>query len=96
MNLSFRYQHRLTSYLPRFYKLSKFQSLYALEMRLNSILIYTNLVPDYEFSTYFIDNRLVYINGYCATRPEALIVLNDFIQFIVSLKYYIAKRWLNS
>lgn len=65
-------------------------------MRLSSILIYTNLIPDYEFSSYFIYNRLVYINGYCINRPEALIVLNDFIQLIVSLKYYIAKRWLNS
>lgn len=92
LNLSFRYQHRLTSYLPRFYKLTKFQSLYALEMRLSSILIYANLVPDYEFSKYFIENNLVYVNGYCYTQPGALIVLNDFIQLIVSLKYYIANR----
>ena len=95
LNLSFRYQHRLTSYLPRFYKLTKFQSLYALEMRLSSILIYANLVPDYEFSKYFIENNLVYVNGYCYTQPGALIVLNDFIQLIVSLKYYIANRWLS-
>lgn len=95
LNLSFRYQHRLTSYLPRFYKLTKFQSLYTLEMRLSSILIYANLVPDYEFSKYFIENNLVYVNGYCYTQPGALIVLNDFIQLIVSLKYYIANRWLS-
>lgn len=95
LNLSFRYQHRLTAYLPQFYKLTKFQSLYGLEMRLSSILIYTNLVPDYEFSKYFITNGLVYINGRYVDKPEMSVVLNDFIQLIVSLKYYIANRWLS-
>lgn len=61
-------------------------------MRLGSILIYTHLVPDFEFSRYFIQNELIYINGYVAGDVGAIIVLNDFIQLIVSLKYYIANR----
>lgn len=96
LNLSFRYQHRLTSYLPRFYKLSKFQTLHAIETKLTSILIYTNLIPDYEFSKYFIDNNLVYVNGILANQYNEIIVLHDFIQLVVSLKFYIANRWLTN
>jgi hypothetical protein len=96
LNLSFRYQHRLTSYLPQFYKLSKFQTLHTIETRLTSILIYTNLIPDYEFSKYFIDNNLVYVNGIIANRYNEVIVLHDFIQLVVTLKFYIANRWLTS
>ena len=96
LNLSFRYQHRLTSYLPRFYKLSKFQTLHAIETKLTSILIYTNLIPDYEFSKYFIDNNLVYVNGIIANQYNEVIVLHDFIQLVVSLKFYIADRWLTN
>jgi len=96
LNLSFRYQHRLTSYLPRFYKLSKFQTLHAIETKHSSILIYTNLIPDYEFSKYFIDNNLVYVNGIIANQYNEVIVLHDFIQLVVSLKFYIADRWLTN
>ena len=96
LNLSFRYQHRLTSYLPRFFKLSKFQTLHAIETKLTSILIYTNLIPDYEFSKYFIDNNLVYVNGVIANQYNEIIVLHDFIQLVVTLKFYIADRWLTN
>lgn len=96
MNLNFRYQHRLTSYLSKYRKFSNFRFYMNLEMQLTNVLIKSRLLHDQFSVDLFLDSGLVYVNGQFCNDAKFQIYKGDFIQFIISAKYYILSRWLLS
>jgi predicted rRNA methylase YqxC with S4 and FtsJ domains len=47
------------------------------------------MVPDRENALSLISNNLVFVNGHVTSNPTFLIFKNDFIQLLISLKYYV-------
>lgn len=43
-------------------------------------------------SDQLLQNKYVYLNGALTTSPRAVVVLNDFIQLIVTLRFYLLSR----
>jgi len=94
LNLNFRYQRKLTRYVVKFYKYTRFQIFLSFEMQLLRVLIRTKLLPDPNSSNLFLANGLVFINGVCALNPRLPVFAGDIIQLAIHLKYYIVHRWL--
>lgn len=96
LNLKMRYQYKLTRYLCRYNKLVKFKILLMFEMKLENILVKSRFVPDFSVITLILKNGLVFVNGSVCLNPHFQIFVGDFIQLIISLKYYILWKWLVS
>jgi ribosomal protein S4 len=93
LNLKFKYQQKLTKYLTQYNKIARFQTFLTIELQLENILFKAKLLPDANAVNLFIDNKLVFVNGACCQNSKYSIFVGDFIQLIVSLKYYILSRW---
>ena len=95
--LTHRYQYRLTPkiqlmYYPTRYTLlksSKFQ------LKLSYALVLSRLASDQWTSDLLIDNKYVYLNGTLVTNGSTMIFPNDFLQLIISLRFYVLHRWLH-
>jgi ribosomal protein S4 len=96
LNLKFTYQKKLTRYLVKFFRLNRLLLLKYNELKLNSILTATSLVPDRENASLLISNNLVFVNGSLVRNPTFLIFKNDFLQLLISVKYYILFKWLKN
>jgi len=96
LNLKFTYQKKLTKYLVKFFRLNKLVLLKFNELKLSTVLTTTLLVPDRENALLLISNNLVFVNGGLVLNPNFLIFKNDFLQLLVSVKYYILFRWLKN
>lgn len=96
LNLKFTYQKKLTRYLVKFFRLNRLVLLKYNELKLSTVLTTTLLVPDRENSLLLISNNLVFVNGSLVLNPTFLIFKNDFLQLLVSVKYYILFRWLKN
>jgi predicted rRNA methylase YqxC with S4 and FtsJ domains len=75
--------------LVKFFRLNRLLLLKYNELKLNSILTATSLVPDRENASLLISNNLVFVNGSLVRNPTFLIFKNDFLQLLISVKYYI-------
>jgi hypothetical protein len=96
LSLKFQYQQKLTKYLSRFLRLNKFMLVKYNEFKLLNLLTTTLLLPDRENSLLLITNRLVFLNSYLVTNEKVYLFVNDFLQLIVSLKYYILFKWIKN
>jgi hypothetical protein len=92
LNLKFTYQKKLTRYLVKFFRLNRLVLLKFNELKLNTVLTTTLLVPDRENALLLISNNLVFVNGNLVLNADFLIFKNDFLQLLVSVKYYILFR----
>jgi hypothetical protein len=84
-----RYQYKLTSYLAKYNKFVKIKTFLMFELQLSNILLKTRLLPDANSTNLFIDNCLVFVNGIVCNNPNFQTFVGDFVQLIISLKYYI-------
>jgi len=94
LNLKFKYQHQLTKYLLKFNKIIRNKLYLLFEMQLDNILTLSKFFPDRNWSIFFIKEGLVFINGFKVCNIFEQLFKNDFVQLVVSLKYYIIYRWL--
>ena len=94
LNLNIRYQYRLTRHLNRIQRLTKQTQAYIFDLTLKNILLNSHFVRDHSSSLLMISHGLVFVNGTQTFNPNLNLFQNDFIQIIVSLKYYIVLRWL--
>ncbi len=94
LDLKFRYQYRLTRYLTRYNKYNRFNTYLSLEMQLLNVLIRSRFFPDNYLITTFLNNNLIFINGFVCNNPFYHLFLNDLIQLVVNVKYYILYKWL--
>lgn len=94
LNLKFRYQKRLTNYLLKFNKIIKNRLYFLFEMQLENVLTLSKFFPDRAWTTFFINEGLVFLNNKPIFNNFEQLFKNDFVQLSVSLKYYIVYRWL--
>ena len=94
LNTHFRYQHRFTRFLHQFRRSYHQQSSQFLAVTLGRFLVDVRFVFDYRVSLEILQMDIVYVNGCLATNHLIPLVAGDIVQMIVSLKYYIAARWL--
>lgn len=94
MNLKFRYQYRLTRYLSRYSKFIRFRTYAVLEMQLVHVVLRARFLPDKETVKIFLQNNLVFLNGAACANPTLQVFVGDFIQLVVSIKFYILAKWL--
>lgn len=94
LQVKFQYQHRLTKFIFNYKNASLAKYLPLFEMRLFNILTRSRIIIDHNFASICISQKLVFVNGVVCDNPYFQVFAGDFIQLIVSLKYYIAFRWL--
>jgi len=94
LNYNSKYQYSLTRYLSRFSRASKKTQVQLSELTLHKLLINSKLIHDSNTSNLLITNGLVYVNGQQTLNVNMYLFQSDFIQIIVSLKYYIVHKWL--
>jgi len=93
-SLSFKYQHRLTSFLAKFQRLNKMKMARCYELKAHYVLSHSYFSPDFLLGKSFFSHSLVFLNGRLCSNPDLVLVVNDVIQLIVSYKYYVIQRWL--
>nr|ASY95751.1 ribosomal protein S4 [Stylonychia lemnae] len=94
LNLHYRYQLRLTKFVNKFKKIIKLKAYFIFEMQLYNVLKQTRLIPDINWSVNFIQNGVVFINGFPTYNPFLQLYKNDFIQLVVDFGYYVFFRWI--
>lgn len=94
LNLRFKYQHRLTSYLSKFKKIVKTKLLTISELTLLQLVTRAKFFPDYAYSETSLKFGLVYVNATMCFNPNIQIFIGDFFQVIVSSKYFIVHKIL--
>jgi hypothetical protein len=94
--IKFQYQHRLTRFLPHFYKLSRVSLIKSTEMKLENLLLATHLLPDWKTCIEFTDKNLVFLNGKPVFNIKVYVVKNDLLQILISMKYYILFKWMTN
>jgi len=93
LNLNVRYQYRLTRHLYRLQHLTKQTQALIFDLTLKNVLLNSHFAYDHHSSLLLISNGLVFVNGIMTNNPNMHLFQNDFIQIVVSLKYYIIYRW---
>ena len=96
LNYNVKYQYRLTQRLHKLQHLTKQTQAYLHDLILKNVLLNSRFVTDHSTSLMFIESNLVFVNGSKSSNPNLNVFQNDFIQIIVSLKYYIIFRWLSN
>lgn len=94
LNLKIKYQYRLTRYLSRFNKFIRFKTFLVNELKLSNTILKSKLLPDENSIELFINNGLIFINGFNCFNQNYQIFIGDFIQLVVSIKYYLLHKWL--
>jgi ribosomal protein S4 len=96
LNLSYKYQKKLTTYLSKFHKLVKFKLFLFFELRLLNVLVKSRFLSDLEFSSYLIKNKNIFVNGIICLNPMLQLFVNDFVQMYINIKFYIIFKWIKS
>ena len=63
-------------------------------MTLFNLITYSRFFCYKSFVTLFIENGMIFINGVPCPNPRFQIFVNDFIQLVVTIKYYIIYKFL--
>ena len=96
LNMPHRYQYRLTPKLQlRYFHFRKLANPLS-TLKLDFALMSCHLAPDIWYASSLLDNYSVFLNGHGATNLDTRLFTGDFIQLTVSLKFYIASRWLKN
>lgn len=64
------------------------------ELTLLNLLFNSHFVTDIQLSKLLINSNVVFVNGILSNNDNLSLFKGDFIQIIVSLKYYIIYRWM--
>ena len=92
--LTYKYQHRLTTYVSRYARTSKNTQKFLKDLTLVYLLLNSKFVTDLELSKELINSSFTFINGVLISNPNIQLFKGDFIQLVVHLKYYIVYRWI--
>ena len=94
LNFNCRYQIGLTKRLMWLRRLKRTNALRLQEVTLQKTLLNSHFVFDLSSSLALVQSNTVYVNGINSKNPNLKLFVGDFIQLIVSLRYYIVYRWL--
>ena len=94
LNIRYTYQQQLTKYLIKFSR-KIFQRSYTVkENSLRNVMIYSRLVPDLATLKLMLDNSIIFLNHKLVGDWGIFIYKNDFIQFEVTIWFYIFSKWV--
>ena len=96
LGITTRYQYRLSILLERIYVKDRQVNELNLQLSLLPFTVQTQLVPDFWSAEEIFKANWLFINGWVCRNKNLTLLLNDFLQLIVSLKYYITIKWLLS
>jgi len=94
LNFNLKYQYRLTKELVRLSRVKNNAHIFIKELTLLNMLFNSHFVTDIKLSKLLINNNVVFVNGILSNNENLNLFKGDFIQIIVSLKYYIIYRWM--
>jgi len=94
LDVNYRYQARLTQYIFRFYRSNRYNKVRYSNLFLGHILTRANFSNDLVTSQTLLQWESVYLNGRIVHSLRTLLFINDFIQLVINVKYYIAYRWI--
>jgi hypothetical protein len=94
MNFNYRYQVGLTKRLMWLRRARKVATWRLQELTLVKVLLNSHFVFDSSASTLLVQSNTVFINGNTSNNLNLKLFVGDFIQLIVTLRYYIVFRWL--
>jgi len=92
--LTHRYQYRLTTKLQLLFFSTRKATSFQNSMRLDYALILSHFAPDQFTSEKLLTNEYVYLNGSLTTNGLIHLFTNDFIQLVVSLRFYVLSKWI--
>ena len=92
-NLPNRYQYRLTRYLAGLHATQRLHQNKNSTLLLKHSLVESKLAPNLETSIQYITRGLTFLNGSLASNPNLYLTQHDFVQLVVSLKYYTVIKW---
>jgi len=98
LNLHHRYEYRLSPKLHTLYfkcRQAQWKPYYS-TVCLGLALMTTKFAPDMWTVTELLNYGTVFLNGKSATNQNAELFVNDFIQLIIHLKFYIAAKWVRN
>lgn len=87
-----RYQVGLTKRLARVRRARNYLRGVAKDVTLENVLIYSQFVFDVPTSKHLLQSSLVYVNGSSTSNRSLTLVVGDFVQLEVNLRYYITYR----
>lgn len=96
LSIKTRYQYRLTILIQRLFVSNKKTDLWGIQTRVIPFLVQTRLVPDFWSASEFLKSQTVYVNGSVCTNNFLILSFSDFVQLIVSIKYYVVTKWLTN
>lgn len=96
LNVNFRYQHRLTKYLLKFRKIVKFKLILVSDTNFLNLVLKTKFAPDYATSSFFFKNNFIFLNYVPCTNENLQIFAGDFVQLVITCKYYLMYKNLIS
>lgn len=94
LKVAFRYQHKLTKFVLKFRKIVKHKLLIVGNSNFLSLVIKAKFFPDYETTLFFFKSDYVYLNLSPCANKDLQIFVGDFVQLIVTNKYYIFYKML--
>jgi hypothetical protein len=94
LGFNFRYQQGLTKRLNLMRRLNTLDDLKLKDLSLASLLVNARFVFDYSTSKSLISTGHVFLNGHSSRSEESKVFVGDFLQILVSLRYYIVHKWL--
>ena len=100
LNMPHRYQYRLTPKLQKHYFVYRQRSLPPQErgttLTLEYALMTCHFAPDIWYVNTLSETFSVFLNGSGESNLGAWLFRGDFIQLAVSLKFYMASRWIKN
>jgi len=94
LHFNTRYQAGLTRRLVRMRRMRSLNSLKLVELKLNRTILSSHFVFDLQTANLVIQSKLVFINGINVNNNSLQLFIGDFLQIIISLRYYTLYRWL--
>lgn len=94
LNIRYTYQQQLTKYLIKFSRKISQRSYTVKENSLRNVMLYSRLVPDLATLKLMLNNSIIFLNHKLIRDWDMFIYKNDFIQFEVTIWFYIFSKWV--
>lgn len=89
----FKYQHKLTRYILKFYRFKSLEFVLKTEFNLKNILIKSQLTLNWILTSTLLSLKFVRVNGVCVNNWDAQLFPFDVIQLAISRSYFIYYKW---
>ena len=96
LDIPVRYQYRLTPKIQQKYFNMREGALAMKSLTIEFALMATHLLTDNWTSKLFFNSGNIFLNGINCTNRATRLFLNDFIQLLVNIKFYLVLRLINS